>query len=222
MLNFRKWQRKAPSGETVTAATPAAQPAGRHGATDGRQNQHHQLDVDRPAAATVTAVSTWRDARRDAALQVNRLSDTAKVLASLSGEAAVNHDAGKAFAALRSITVMPDVAYARIETPDGRLLAETGHGARLTRDLTIDETKVGSFMSLLRSGTVEVSAPITYTGNDAGKVVLLGRLEGVADRVLSSLIVSLLAGAVAAMASALALASIKAASVLAERSTKRI
>ena len=203
MLNFGERARKMRVAEVVAepTSTPApsnAQPRPRRRSISVKLMILVLASVG-CAVATVTAVSTWRDARRDAALQVGRLSDTAKVLASLSGEAAAGADAGKAFAALRSITVMPDVSYARVETPEGRLLAETGHGARLTRDLTIDETKVGSFLSLLRSGTVEVSAPITYAGHAAGKVVLLGRLEGVADRVLSSLLVSLIAGAVAAI-----------------------
>ncbi len=151
------------------------------------------------AVLTVSAVTTYRDARRDAAQQVNRLTDTAKVFAALSAEAAAAADRAAAFAAIRSIKQMPDVEYARIETADGLALVETGRGARLARDLAVADGKGLSFLSLLKSSTVEVSAPITFANQPAGRVVMLGRLDGVSGRLTESLLISLLAAAIAAL-----------------------
>ena len=82
----------------------------------------------------VAGVSAWRDGRRDAQLQADRLTATASVIASVAGKAVFENERSEAFAALRSISVMPDVVYARVERQDGTMLAETGSGARLVRD----------------------------------------------------------------------------------------
>ncbi len=152
------------------------------------------------AVALVTAASAWREGRRDASLAMDRLSNTATVLASLSGEAAANGDALRAFAALRSIGMMGDVVYARVERPDGSLLAETGAGVRLTSDVHSADGREPFNLSLLRSRSAEVSAPIVYAGRPVGRVVLLGRLEGIARRLFSSLLVSLGAALAAGLA----------------------
>jgi signal transduction histidine kinase/EAL domain-containing protein (putative c-di-GMP-specific phosphodiesterase class I)/DNA-binding NarL/FixJ family response regulator len=151
------------------------------------------------AVLTVSLFSTVRDVQRDAARQVAELTDTAHIFAGLSAEASANLDPGRAFAALRSIRDLENVEYARIETADGRLLAETGRGARLTRDLAVQNVSGASLWSLMKSGTVEVTAPISYAGKPAGRVVMLGRLEGVAERIRASLLVSFVAAALAAI-----------------------
>ncbi|MDP3661001.1 EAL domain-containing protein [Phenylobacterium sp.] len=157
------------------------------------------------AVALVAVVSTVRDGRREAALQTDHLRATAAVIASLSGEAAAQGDRTRAFAALRSIAALPDVGYARIETPDGVMLAEAGAAVRLTRDAKIAADQDLSLLSMLRSRTVEVSAPVVYARRDVGRVVLLGRLHGVGERLASSLLIGLLA-ALAATAAGLAVA----------------
>ncbi|MDB5433414.1 MAG: hypothetical protein JWP35_4530 [Caulobacter sp.] len=142
----------------------------------------------------VASVSTWRDGRREAELQTARLHDTAAVLAALSGEATDAGDEAHAFAALRAIRVMPDVLYARIERTDGALLAEAGDGARLSRDLKIDNGSTSaSPLALLQSRTVEVTAPVTHANRPVGRIILLARLEGAAARLWASLLIGLLA-----------------------------
>ncbi len=116
----------------------------------------------------------------------------------MGGEAAAQGDAARAFAAVRAIGAMPDVAYARIEAADGRLLAETGQGVRLTRDAEVSAGRALPLLDALSSRTVMVSAPITYARRDVGKVVLLGRLEGASARLLGSLLIGLLAAVTAA------------------------
>ena len=152
------------------------------------------------AVTLVTCVLAWRDGRRETELALDRLSGAAKVVASMSEEAAAAGDRQRAFAALRSIAVMPDIAYARIERPDGSVLAETGAAVRLTRDLSANAGGSKSFFSLLTSQTAKVDAPILYARRPVGRVVLLGRLGDNAPRLFSSVLLSLAAGLTAALA----------------------
>jgi EAL domain-containing protein (putative c-di-GMP-specific phosphodiesterase class I)/signal transduction histidine kinase/CheY-like chemotaxis protein/HPt (histidine-containing phosphotransfer) domain-containing protein len=145
------------------------------------------------AVLLAASVSTWRDSRREAALQTARLHDTASVLAALSGEAAEAGDEARAFSALRAIRVMPDVLYARVERADGSLLSEAGDGVSLSRDLKLGDKAAASPLALLQSRTVQVSAPIVHGNRGVGKVVLLAKLEGAAARLWASLITGLLA-----------------------------
>lgn len=157
------------------------------------------------AVALVASVTTWRDAGRDAALQSQRLASATSVLASLSAQAAASADRTQAFAAIRAVALTPEVRYARIEASDGRLLAETGAGARLSTDVKVgDGARVGdagqspSFWALLRSRTVQASAPILQAGRRVGRVVVLGQVSGEAGRVGQSLLISLAAAMIAA------------------------
>jgi EAL domain-containing protein (putative c-di-GMP-specific phosphodiesterase class I)/signal transduction histidine kinase/DNA-binding response OmpR family regulator len=152
------------------------------------------------AVAVVSGVSAWRDGQREAALQMDRLSAEAAVLGSLTSEAAVQGDRVRAFEAIRSISLMPEVVYARVESANGALLAETGSGARLLTDVKVAKGAAApSIWSMLRSRTVEVSAPVVYARHPVGRVVLVGRLGG-SDRFISSLWISLAAALVASLA----------------------
>jgi EAL domain-containing protein (putative c-di-GMP-specific phosphodiesterase class I)/signal transduction histidine kinase/HPt (histidine-containing phosphotransfer) domain-containing protein len=152
------------------------------------------------AVAVVSGVSAWRDGQREAALQVDRLSAEAAVLSSLTSQATFQGDRARAFESIRAIGLMPDVSYARVESANGALLAETGSGARLTTDLMFAKgAKAPSIWSMLRSRTVEVSAPVVYARRPVGRVVLVGRLGG-SDRFVSSLGVSLAAALIASLA----------------------
>jgi signal transduction histidine kinase/EAL domain-containing protein (putative c-di-GMP-specific phosphodiesterase class I)/CheY-like chemotaxis protein len=162
------------------------------------------------AVALVSVISTWRDGEREASLQADRLTSTAQVLSSLSSEAAASGDRAQAYAVIRSIGQMPDVAYARVERADGSLLAETGSGVRLVSDPAVSAGRPrASLWALIRSGTVEVSAPVVYARAKVGKVVLIGRLGGGADRLVASLWISLLSAALAAAAGLLVAARLQ-------------
>ena len=153
------------------------------------------------AVALVAGVTTWRDANRDAALQSQRLASATSVLASLSAQAAAAGDRSQAFAAIRAVALMPQVRYARIETSNGALLAETGAGSRLNTDARIDEAgQAPSFWALMRSRTVQATASIVQTGRGVGRVVVLGEVSGEAGRVGQSLLISLAAAMIAAAA----------------------
>ncbi|MHB8285394.1 MAG: histidine kinase dimerization/phospho-acceptor domain-containing protein, partial [Caulobacteraceae bacterium] len=147
----------------------------------------------------VASVSAWRDAERDAAMQSERFRTTAGVMASLSAKAAGEQNAADAFHILRSISFTPGVTYARIERPDGRLLAEVGSGGRLTSDVVLaanDQRQVG-LLDQLFSRTTEVTSPILRAGAPVGRLVLLGRTPGVLADIVESLAASALAAAMA-------------------------
>ncbi|HVN02517.1 MAG TPA: EAL domain-containing protein [Caulobacteraceae bacterium] len=151
------------------------------------------------AVTLVTGVLAWRDGARETHAALDRFSSIAKVTAAMSEEAAAAGDRQRAFAALRAIAVMPDVSYARIERPDGGLLAETGAGVRLSHDVAVGAGSGASLARLIGSHTAEVSAPI-YSGRYVvGRVVLLGKMDDGGARLASSLELSLLAGLAAAL-----------------------
>ena len=151
------------------------------------------------AVAVMTLVSAVRDGRREAALQLEQFRAAAAVLASTSAEATAERSASRAYTSLRAINMLPGVSYARIETMDGRTLAETGSGARLSRDVAVVGEGQASTASLLRSGTVEVRAPVVHGRKPVGEVVLLGQTSGILGRLGGALLVSLLAGVMAAL-----------------------
>jgi two-component system sensor histidine kinase BarA len=151
------------------------------------------------AVALVTGLLAWRDGERETHAALDRLSATAKVTAAMSEEAAAAGDRQHAYAALRAIAQMPEIAYARIERPNGALLAETGAGVRLSSDLAADAGKGASIATLIGSHTAEVRAPIFYAGHPVGQVVMLGKLDDGLARLESSLLLSLGAGLAAAL-----------------------
>ncbi len=151
------------------------------------------------AVALVAGVSAWRDGQRDAAMQIDRLRATATVMSSLSADAAATGDRTRGFEVIRSIARWPGVFYASIEQADGRVLVQTGSGARLTSDVALEAEgrERPSLASQLQSRTVQVSAPIRSGGRVVGHLVLVSRTEGVLGRLTSSLELSLLAAAAA-------------------------
>ncbi len=165
------------------------------------------------ASFVVTAlVSTWMDLNRQAALETGRLTQTARVIASLSVEAVSENDRGRAFQAVRSIAQMPGVSYARVDDALGDLIAETGTGARLVSDARASGGGQPSLWSLLNTGSLEASAPILVQGQSVGTVTVFGETTDLRNRVLST-IWATLAGAVAALVAGL---------VVAGRMTRRI
>lgn len=159
------------------------------------------------ASFVVTAlVSTWMDLNRQAALETGRLTQTARVIASLSVEAVSENDRARAFQAVRSIAQMPGVSYARVDDARGDLIAETGTGARLVTDARASSGVDPSLWSLLNTGSLEANAPILAQGQPVGSVTVFGQTPELRDRVLST-IWATLAGAVAALIAGLAVAA---------------
>ena len=141
------------------------------------------------AAAPIAGVSAWRDGAREVALETARLNAAARVVASIASTAAAHDDRMGAFRAIRAIAQMNDVVYGRIEGANGKLLVETGAGVRLQDD--VHASGNASFLTELFSQTSEVAAPIRFGNREVGRVVLLGQTEGMFQRFLSSLAISL-------------------------------
>ncbi|CAN5398329.1 hypothetical protein BH10PSE1_BH10PSE1_25990 [soil metagenome] len=152
------------------------------------------------------AVSTGLDLRRQASLETGRLTQTARVIGSLSADAVVRGDRTGSFEAIRSVGQMPGISYARLESSSFGLLAETGSGARLVSDATLDAG--GGELSLwtvLTTGSIQVSAPIVSEGRVVGEITLFGRTPELRGQILST-IWTTLAGALFAVVAGLIVA----------------
>ena len=139
------------------------------------------------AVIPIAGVAAWQNGEREVALETVRLDAAARVVASLAVEGAAQNSPQEAFRALRAIAQVSGVEYGRIEAFDGKMLAETGAGARLTSDVRANGSDTIAFLQQLLSGSSEVDVPILHDGNDVGRVVLLGRTEGMVSRFLVTL-----------------------------------
>ncbi|MCS6625280.1 EAL domain-containing protein [Roseibacterium beibuensis] len=154
-------------------------------------------------ATTCVVVATlmgWTDARRQTALEADRLTRTANVVGSFASDSVRADDRVGTFTALRAIAQMPEVTYGRIESRSGGLLAETGGGVRLASDARVTDEERLSVWSVLTTGTLQVSAPVVSQGEDIGRITLLAKTPGLRERVLGSVLVALLGTAIAAFA----------------------
>ncbi|MEJ6789962.1 EAL domain-containing protein [Brevundimonas sp. BR2-1] len=149
----------------------------------------------------VTAtLAVWVDARDQSRLETQRLTQTARVIASLAADPVRSGDSAGTFAAIRSISQMPDITYARITGPGGRLLAETGGGVRLTSDATVGQAGGSSFWSVLRSGTLQTTVPVVSQGSRVGELTLVGQTPGLKSRILAAVLTGLAGAGVALLA----------------------
>lgn len=151
------------------------------------------------------AVTTWLDLQRQAVAEAGRLTQTARVIASLSAEAVRDGDRGRAFEAVRSISQMPGLSYARVQNAAGGLVAETGSGTRLVRDTRLSDDTGVSLWSVLSTQSIEASAPVISQGQTIGTVTVFGGTPELRQRVLST-IWATLAGALAASVAGLLVA----------------
>ncbi|MGV8929966.1 MAG: EAL domain-containing protein [Brevundimonas sp.] len=149
----------------------------------------------------VTAtLSGWIDARRQSELETDRLTQTARVIGSLAADPVRRGETSGVFVAIRSISQMPGVTYARIADADGRLLAETGGGVRLSSDASLAGDGGASLWSVLNSGTLQASAPIMSQGERVGEITLLSATPGLKARILGAILISLAGTGIALLA----------------------
>ena len=152
------------------------------------------------ATGVVTAtISGWIDARRQTALETERLLQTARVIGSLAADPVRRGESAGAFLAVRSISQMPDIIYARIESAEGELLAETGAGVRLNSDTYLAGGASAPLWSVFNSGTLMVSAPVMSEGETVGEITLLSETPGLKARIFSAVLTSLAGVGVALM-----------------------
>ena len=152
------------------------------------------------ATGVVTAMmSGWIDARRQTALETERLLQTARVIGSLAADPVRRGESAGVFLAVRSISQMPNIVYARIESAEGEVLAETGAGVRLNSDPYLAGDASASLWSVFNSGTLMVSAPVMSEGETVGKITLLSETPGLKARIFSAVLTSLAGVGVALM-----------------------
>ncbi|WP_296819195.1 ATP-binding protein [Brevundimonas sp.] len=152
------------------------------------------------AFAVTTGVTAWMDAQRQAELELQRLTATAAVMASLSTEAVAAQDAALGFRTIRAISEMPNLQYARLESASGRLLAETGSGVRLVDDASLETSDELDLVTLLGTRSITASAPVISDGQEIGRLVVFSDLPDVRSRLMGTVLATLLGALVAALA----------------------
>ncbi|MGZ3304441.1 MAG: EAL domain-containing protein [Asticcacaulis sp.] len=122
----------------------------------------------------VAGLFVVNETERQAQARWASLTTIAGILASDAAPAVRDNDARQAFIALRAISHSPGVTYARIDTADGRPLAEMGAGARLRRDVTVHaDAPRADIRALVFTRTLRVVAPIRMGTHDLGQVVIV-------------------------------------------------
>jgi diguanylate cyclase (GGDEF)-like protein len=141
------------------------------------------------AAATL---SIWIEADRYLATRQRELQAVAQVFASATASAAAARDPVAARNAMRAIGQIAGMQHARIETLDGRTLAEMGVAALLDSDLRIGGTEPISVWRALRTRSVQVTVPIRESGGTVGRFVLVGDASDLTANLLRTLRVAML------------------------------
>lgn len=144
------------------------------------------------AFLATSVVTVWLDATQQARVETERLTQTARVIASVSAEAVAQEDRSGAFAAARAIGQMPGLSYARLEGRSGDVLAETGGGARLLSDMRIGGGGEADLWRTLTTGSIEVVTPVMFEGRPVGRLVLFGETPQLRNRIVTAVIPALL------------------------------
>lgn len=140
------------------------------------------------STAPVAALLCAHEAGREAQARWSVMKTAADVLASSAQDAVRLDDPHGAFVALRAVRRTPGVVYARIEDAHGRVLSETGAGARLQSDVTLkaDGARPG-LMALVATRTLEIHAPVMEADHRIGEVVVVHSAQGLGRELLAAL-----------------------------------
>jgi len=147
-----------------------------------------------------TSVALWQQASSYGEMRKQALVATAQVFAAAAGPATAARNGSDAFLALRAIDRVPGVQSAEIYDAEGRSLATSGSAARLLRDVAVEGNEDVSLPALLASGTMYVAVPILDGGSQVGMLVLIGSIADLWPKLLDTLKLTLLGGAVALLA----------------------
>jgi predicted signal transduction protein with EAL and GGDEF domain len=158
------------------------------------------------AVVLISAASLWQEALRHTESKLEYLSATAAAFASATSKAAADEDSQAALAAMRGVARAPHLRYARVETPDGRLLAEIGSGVSLDSDAKVGASARATVLEALRSGSIIVSRQIVHGGRDVGRITMVADNSDLLPSLARSLLLSLL-GAMAALGVGLTIAA---------------
>ncbi len=149
------------------------------------------------AVAVSTAMAAWQQAFNYGAMRKQSLMATAQVFAAAVGPATAEGRRDDVFLALRAIGRVPDISYAEVRGPDGRLLAALGNVSRLLEDPSLDGKDSVSVLDLLTSRTVLVGTAIVNGGTTVGNLILVGGTADLWRQLLSTVVLTMLGGALA-------------------------
>jgi diguanylate cyclase (GGDEF)-like protein len=154
----------------------------------------------------VATLSVSMEIDRYLVTKQRELQAAAQVFASAAASAVAGEDAIAARNSMRAIGQIAGMQHARIEMPDGRVLAEMGVIAQLDSDLRIDGSQRLSLWRVASSRSVQVTVPIRESGATIGAFVLIGDASDLAENLLKTLRLTLL-GALLSVAIALSVAA---------------
>ncbi|HVZ99466.1 MAG TPA: EAL domain-containing protein [Caulobacterales bacterium] len=159
------------------------------------------------AAVCLIAIgSLWQEARRHTQAKLDYLSATASVFGSATSESLARADQRAALEALRGVARAPHLLYARVSTPDGRVLAEIGSGVSLGTDARFSGNERVSLAAALRSRTLQVTRPVVQGGRVVGRITLVADNSDLLPSLLGNLAQTVLA-ALTALAVAVVVAA---------------
>nr|MCU0881867.1 ATP-binding protein [Hyphomonadaceae bacterium] len=116
------------------------------------------------------------------------MKTAADVLATSAARAADQSNAGDAFGAIAAVARTPGVVYANVRLPDGRMLAETGTGAILRSDVSLNTSdQAPDLVALLTTRHVEVTADMRRGTRIIGTVSIVHQADGYLADVLQVL-----------------------------------
>jgi HD-GYP domain-containing protein (c-di-GMP phosphodiesterase class II) len=150
-----------------------------------RRRLHRLVVLSVGVALVCSAIlSVWQSTTTYLSDKRESLLATANVIAGTSSRAVATADITLIKDSLRSISRLPQVAYAQIENRDGQVLSQVGGAVHLSSDLALDQREKDSLYTFLRTRTVQVSVPIVYGGDIVGRVVLVSNTGDLLTRFL--------------------------------------
>jgi two-component system sensor histidine kinase BarA len=151
-------------------------------------------------------VSVWQEATLYAQTKQETMLSTAQAIAAAVAHPTATGDEQAAFRALRAIGGIPGASYVRVEDKNGRTIAESGQAEQLESDVIETERgKVIDQLKLIGSRTLEVAVPVVESGERVGRLVLIGDVSDLAQRIIGALKLTGL-GALGALALAVTIA----------------
>ena len=140
------------------------------------------------AQAVVAGMFAWRDVGLYARTKQETFYAAAQSIAAAVAQPARRADADAAHRALRAIGAIPGASYVRLEDMNGATLAETGRTEQLVGDAVQSEPgKEIDRFQLLGSRTLEIAAPVVESGQQVGRLVLVGDISDLPQRLADAL-----------------------------------
>ena len=149
------------------------------------------------AVAVSTALTVWQQASSYGAMRKQSLVGTAQVFAAAVGAATASHNLHDVMSALRAIGRMPDIRYADVADPSGRVLATLGGTPQLIGDPILEGNDDVSVLALLASRTVQASVPVVHEGRTVGRLTLIGGIADLWPQLAWTVLLTVFGGAIA-------------------------